>query len=653
MNPLLPLAVKSRILVVEDEAIVAADLRLQLTELGFEPVGSTLSGEEAIKLAGQLRPDLVLMDINLGGKMDGITAARTIRERFALPIVFLTALSGRDTLDRAKEAQPFGYIIKPFDEQDLRAVIEMAVFKHRAEAQHRADEARYRALTESAHDAIVTADHRGLITGWNRSAAALFGYPEAEILGQPLSRLMPARYQAGHEAGFARVLTGGERHVIGRTAELTGRRQDASEFPLELSLAQWETPEGQFFTAIIRDISARQRTEAQMRLQSAALEAAVNSVVITNAAGTIQWVNPAFCQITGYTQAEAVGRNPRVLKSGRQSPEHYAELWRTISGGQKWRGEFVNRRKDGTLYTEDVTIAPVRDETGRIAHYIAIKQDISALKQSLAELHTAHAELARKNLELEAALVDARVAVEAKAAFLATMSHEIRTPMNGVIGMASLLRETVPLTAEQVDYLGIILSSGETLLTLINDILDFSKIEARHLELERIPFDLRRCLEEALQVLAPRAREKSLSLSADIDPSVPPAIVGDCGRLRQVITNLASNAVKFTAQGGVVVAVRAEPRPDGQCRLFFRVQDSGIGIPADKLGRLFKSFSQVDSSTTRLYGGTGLGLAISQRLVGFMGGTIEVASEPGRGSVFFFDLMVPTVAPGPPRPVTL
>ncbi len=653
MNPLLPLAVKSRILVVEDEAIVAADLRLQLTELGFEPVGSTLSGEEAIELAGQLRPDLVLMDINLGGKMDGITAARTIRERFALPIVFLTALSGRDTLDRAKEAQPFGYIIKPFDEQDLRAVIEMAVFKHRAEAQHRADEARYRALTESAHDAIVTADHRGRIIGWNRSAAALFGYPEAEILGQPLSRLMPARYQAGHEAGFARVLAGGERHVIGRTAELTGRRQDASEFPLELSLAQWETPEGQFFTAIIRDISARQRTEAQMRLQSAALEAAVNSVVITDAAGTIQWVNPAFCHVTGYTQAEAVGRNPRVLKSGRQSPEFYAELWRTISGGQKWRGEFVNRRKDGTLYTEDVTIAPVRDETGRIAHYIAIKQDISALKQSLAELHTAHAELARKNLELEAALVDARVAVEAKAAFLATMSHEIRTPMNGVIGMASLLRETVPLTAEQVDYLGIILSSGETLLTLINDILDFSKIEARHLELERIPFDLRRCLEEALQVLAPRAREKSLSLSADIDPSVPPAIVGDCGRLRQVITNLASNAVKFTAQGGVVVAVRAELRPDGQCRLFFRVQDSGIGIPADKLGRLFKSFSQVDSSTTRLYGGTGLGLAISQRLVGFMGGTIEVASEPGRGSVFFFDLTVPTAAPGPPRPVTL
>ncbi len=181
----------------------------------------------------------------------------------------------------------------------------------------------------------------------------------------------------------------------------------------------------------------------------------------------------------------------------------------------------------------------------------------------------------------------------------------------------------------------------------------FSKIEARHLELERIPFDLRRCLEEALQVLAPRAREKSLSLSADIDPSVPPAIVGDCGRLRQVITNLASNAVKFTAQGGVVVAVRAELRPDGQCRLFFRVQDSGIGIPADKLGRLFKSFSQVDSSTTRLYGGTGLGLAISQRLVGFMGGTIEVASEPGRGSVFFFDLTVPTAAPGPPRPETL
>jgi CheY-like chemotaxis protein len=248
--------------------------------------------------------------------------------------------------------------------------------------------------------------------------------------------------------------------------------------------------------------------------------------------------------------------------------------------------------------------------------------------------------LAEKNRALDAALVEARAAVEAKATFLATMSHEIRTPMNGVIGMASLLRETAPLTEEQADYIDTIRSSGETLLTLINDVLDFSKIESGNMELEQVPFDLRRCIEETLEMLAPRAREKHLDLAAEIESTVPAAIIGDAVRLRQVITNLVGNAVKFTEKGEVVTEVRATPAPGGLQRLYFRVRDTGIGIPTEKLPRLFKSFTQVDSSTTRVYGGSGLGLAISQRLVGLMGGTIGVESEPGRGSVFFFDLAV-------------
>ena len=635
---------KPRILIVEDEAITACDLQRQLVELGYEPVATSSQAEAAIELAGKLRPDIVLMDINLAGVMDGITAAHAIRERFALPVVFVTALSACETLERAKAAEPFGYIIKPFSEQDLRTVLEMALFKHRAEARLRGSEARYRALAESAHDAIITADKSGQIVGWNSGAARIFSYTEAEVLGQPMIILIPDRYRAAHLAGMARMQSDGEHHVIGQAVELTGRRKDGSEFPLELSLARWTTPEGDFVTGILRDITARKRTEVQMRLQSTALESAVNSVVITDAKGAIEWVNPAFTRITGYTAAEVLGKNPRVLKSGRQPPEYYAEMWRTVAAGRSWRGEFVNRRKDGTLYTEDVTITPVLDDAGQIGHYIAIKQDISALKQSLTHLEVTHAELATKNRALDAALVEARAAVQAKATFLATMSHEIRTPMNGVIGMASLLGETAPLTAEQGDYIETIRMCGETLLTLINDVLDFSKIETDNLELEQIPFDLRGCLEETLETLAPKAREKHLDLAAEIDASVPPAMVGDRARLRQILTNLVGNAVKFTDKGEVVVEVRAELAP-GECqRLFFRVRDSGIGIPPEKLDRLFKSFSQVDSSTTRLYGGTGLGLAISQRLVGLMGGEIEVVSEPGRGSVFFFDITVP-VAP--------
>jgi two-component system sensor histidine kinase/response regulator len=640
--PVTPTHTRTRLLVVEDEAVVARDICQQLREQGYDPVAHTATGEEAIALAGQHRPDLVLMDIHLAGEMDGITAARTIRDRFALPVVFLTAFSGRETLERAREVEPFGYIIKPFDEQDLRTVVEMAVFKHRAEARHRADEARYRALTESAHDAIVTADGAGRIVGWNRGATHIFGYPESEILGRPLALLLPERFRAGHIGNVAHVMSGAAHRAIGQTLELVGLRQDGCEFPLELSLARWETPEGRFVTAIVRDITERKRTEERMRLQSAALEAASNSVVITDTAGTIQWVNPAFCHVTGYTKEEAIGQNPRVLKSGHQPADYYAEMWRTLAAGRGWRGEFVNRRKDGTLYTEDVTITPVRDAAGEIRHYVAIKQDISALKQSNAELNAAHAELAEKNVVLQNALVEARAAVEAKASFLATMSHEIRTPMNGVLGIASLLRETAPLTREQSDYIETIRASGDTLLALINDVLDYSKIDSAHLELERVPFDLRLCLEETLENLAPRAREKRLDLAAQIDDAVPATILADAMRLRQVLTNLVGNALKFTERGEVVVEVTAAPAADGRTQLGFRVRDTGIGIPPDKLGRLFKAFSQVDTSTTRVHGGTGLGLVISQRLVRLMGGTLTVESSPGVGTTFAFTIAVAT-----------
>ncbi len=523
-TPPLPV-VKARILLCLPAPGLAADLGPQLAGLGYALVATTTSGPEAITLAASLRPDLILLDARRAGEFDGLTTAGTLREQLALPVVLLLSTADQARLDRVLEPEPFDTLLRPFTSQELRAVIELALVKHRT----------------------------------------------------------TARLRAG---------------------------------------------------------------EQQMRLQSAALEAAVNSVVITDVTGTIVWVNPAFCHITGYTQAEAIGQNPRVLKSGHQSREYYTEMWRTIASGHSWHGEFINRRKDGSLFTEDVIITPVLSDAGKVAHYIAIKQDISALKQSLAqasaardELNAAHAELADKNRALQLALEEARAAVTAKATFLATMSHEIRTPMNGVIGMASLLRESEPLTAEQVDCIETIRSSGDLLLTLINDLLDFSKIESNHMELEQAPFDLRRCVEETLEALAPRAHDKHLELLAQLDEAVPAAIVGDAVRLRQVLSNLLGNAVKFTTQGEVVLEIRAAPAPEGKFRLFFRVRDTGIGIPPDKIGRLFKLYAQAEDSTARLYGGTGLGLAISQRLVGLMGGVITVTSAAGVGSEFAFEIL--------------
>jgi signal transduction histidine kinase/DNA-binding response OmpR family regulator len=264
-----------------------------------------------------------------------------------------------------------------------------------------------------------------------------------------------------------------------------------------------------------------------------------------------------------------------------------------------------------------------------------VEERTAELTDSNVLLQREIAERTRAEEALEQSRSVAEAASRAKSTFLASMSHEIRTPMNGVIGMTGLLLDT-PLTAEQHEFVETIRSSGDALLTIINDILDFSKIESGKLDLEQQPFDLRECVESALDLLAPRATEKQLELAYLIEDDVPLTQVGDVTRLRQIVVNLLSNAVKFTEVGEVVVTVAAQIHEDQRYVMHVAVRDTGIGIPTDRMGRLFQAFSQADTSTTRHYGGTGLGLAISKRLCELMGGTMWVESQAGEGSVFHF-----------------
>jgi PAS domain S-box-containing protein len=372
---------------------------------------------------------------------------------------------------------------------------------------------------------------------------------------------------------------------------------------------------------IAHDISERKRAEERVRKLSRAVEQSPAAVLITDLHGSIEYVNPKFTQITGYTAAEVKGQNPRILKSEMQSSCIYEELWATVLSGGEWRGEFANRKKSGEIYWESASIVPIRDAGGAITHFLAVKEDITERK--------------RGEEELRRAKEAAEAANRAKSQFLANMSHEIRTPMNGVIGMTGLLLDT-ELSPEQRRYAEIVRSSGEALLAVINEILDFSKIEARRLNLECADFDLRSVLEYAASLVGIKAIEKKLELLFEVVPGTPCLLRGDAGRLRQVLVNLLGNAVKFTPQGEVAVTVRMDSEDAQKATLHFTVRDTGIGFRQEQASVLFEPFVQADGSKTRRYGGTGLGLAISKQLVEMMGGRIGVRSQEGKGATFWF-----------------
>jgi PAS domain S-box-containing protein len=358
-----------------------------------------------------------------------------------------------------------------------------------------------------------------------------------------------------------------------------------------------------------------------LRKLSLAIEQTPMAVVITDREGIIEYVNPHFTKITGYSTEEAIGREPRIVKSGYHSPVFYQELWETILGGKEWHGEFRNKRKNGELYWEASSISPVKNDAGEITHFVAVKEDISERKQTEEALR--HAKRA------------AEAATAAKSEFLANMSHEIRTPMNAVLGMLYLLQQT-PLVDRQKNYLNKAQSASNSLLKIINDILDFSKIEAGKLEMESAPFRLGTVLGQLADVASAAIKDKPVKLLIVVDPDVPNNLTGDPLRLGQVLLNLTNNAIKFTEEGEIIVSVKQVTSSDNEIELCFVVQDSGIGMTPEQLAKLFTAFTQADTSTTRRYGGAGLGLSISMQLVEMMGSRIKVASDPGKGSTFSF-----------------
>ncbi|MBT8159906.1 response regulator [Arthrobacter sp. GN70] len=386
---------------------------------------------------------------------------------------------------------------------------------------------------------------------------------------------------------------------------------------------------------LTRDLESKvaQRT-AELEGLGAIVNSSADAIVGKSLDGVITSWNPGAERIYGYSAAEAIGRHVSFIIPEELQDEEGKLLSAIRSGRETHSYETKRLRIDGSVVPVSLTMSPIRGSNG--VHGIAtIAQDITERKIAQAELVTAR----------EAAEESSRL----KSEFLATMSHEIRTPMNGVIGLTGLLLDT-PLEERQRQYAEGVKGAGEALLTLINDILDFSKLEAGKVDLDPAPFNPRTLVEELAALMAEAAQAKGLELIAYCRPDVPAMLVGDSGRIRQILLNLASNAVKFTPAGEVVISVRVVERNSTTVRVRFEVRDTGIGIDAEDHLRLFESFSQADASTTRRYGGTGLGLAISRRLTEVMGGEIGVDSSLGNGSIFWATLPLTPASPAADPP---
>ena len=505
------------------------------------------------------------------------------------------------------------------------------------ELELRSSESSLREAQAIAHLGSWTCDLRRDLLTWSDEVYRIFGLPREQVVN--LARFA----ESVHPDDRERVMALWQAALRGEPYDCVHRILINGEVRWVRERAKIRfAPDGEPLSAVgtVQDISEQRTFEESLRKLSLAIEQTPNSILITNTRQTIEYVNEAFVQSTGYSRAEAIGQTPVLLRSGLTPAATYESLNQALARGDIWRGEFVNRRRDGTTFEALAIISPVRQPDGRVTHFLSIEEDISEKKRIQAELerHRLHLEtlVSERTIQLLQASEQAAAANRAKSTFLANMSHEIRTPMNAIMGLTHLALRDPALTPELHQRLTKVDTATRHLLSVINDILDISKIEAGKLQLEDSDFSISRLLTTSRELVAERATAKNLSLACEIDPALPDHLRGDPLRFQQILVNFLANAVKFTEHGSIVITLRLLSKDDDGYLVRCAVSDTGIGITPEVQSRLFKPFEQADTSTTRRFGGTGLGLAISCRLAQAMGGDIDVDSQPGKGSTFWF-----------------
>jgi PAS domain S-box-containing protein len=620
---------QSTIYIVEDERIIAKDIEATLRQFGYDCVGYSISGEDALIKIPLAKPDLVLMDINLKEGMTGVETAEKLKYITDVPVVYLTAYSDDKTLERAKKTEPYGYILKPYEERELRSIIEMALHKYKMEQQIRYNEKWYRTILNSTGEGIIVCDLSGVVAFANPMALELLEGDERLIIGSNIQDVFSIESRTDSVYSHSPLALIEEDKLYTTASRVNLKTLKNRIKPIDYLVASIKNEEDAKTGLIIvlRDIAGQLKAESAAKSSefrySAIFESARDVIYTINMEGAFSSLNRAFVDLTGYEKSEMVGSHFRNYIHPDDIKIAFKNFDTLSKGGYPPVHELRVLTKSGEYRYAEITSVPLKDEHNVIGA-IGIARDVTLRKQTELELIRAKnvAEQSKKYQEQ----------------FLANITHEIRTPMNAIMGMSQLLLQST-LNPNQHEFVDAIKLSAENLLVIINDILDLSKIQAGKMTLEKKTFHLDDFINGLFSTLKYKAEEKSLQFEKHIDSSIHKYLLGDKTRLNQVLLNILSNAIKFTDKGFVKLDVKeGVSSSTTKTQLIFEISDTGIGIAQDKLGVIFDNFKQASDDTTRLYGGTGLGLTIAKQLVELMGGNITVKSEVGKGSVFAVSL---------------
>jgi len=668
------------ILIVDDNALVLKAYENVLSKRGYH-VLTAENGNDALKIIRQEKISLILLDVVLPD-LSGLEILRLIKSNPKTEHIFVVLISSMATSSgnqiEGMELGADGYLVKPMPVWELVVRIN-GFLKHMLTIDLlKKSEERYRRISEKVKEELnesnsylkaILENNSNIFVAMDKDCKVQFANkPAIEIsriiygneleLGKSLLDIISDDQLEQFKKDIKLALNGSpvyvERpylkndhvrtwfgiqyspstdnlgNVIGLfiiISDITQRKEAEAlimnyQTELEQTVKERTSELVSLNEGLIQEINERKRAEQELRKLSSVVEQAADHVLITDKNGIIEYVNPAFEVITGYSKHEVIGLSPNFLKSEKSDSELSKELWKTVLQGETYRGVTINKKKDGSLYYESMTVTPLLDSNNNITHLVSVASDITERQQS-------------ENDKIAREAADQ--ANKAKSMFLANMSHEIRTPMNAIIGFSDLLYSSIK-EEKQRSQIDAIRSSGKNLLRIINDILDLSKIDAGKMIIQNESINIHSIIKEVETIFTHITKEKGIRFVIDEVEEIPSALMLDETRIRQILFNLIGNAFKFTESGEVTLSVMEKIKEKDKIDLIISVKDTGIGIPVDQQNLIFEAFNQQEGQRTVQYGGTGLGLTITKRLVEMMGGDIKLSSEPGKGSVFTITL---------------